>query len=90
MITTIDKAGRIVVPKAIRDAMGLTTGAKVDISYADGRIEIEYAPNEFRVDLLEDGFPVIVPLQEMEPVTDEDLRRIEDDIQAERVRRVLG
>jgi AbrB family looped-hinge helix DNA binding protein len=32
METTIDSVGRIVVPKALRDALGLTPGSKVDIS----------------------------------------------------------
>jgi AbrB family looped-hinge helix DNA binding protein len=30
--TTIDSVGRIVVPKALRDALGLTPGSTVDIS----------------------------------------------------------
>lgn len=30
--TTVDGMGRIVVPKALRDALGLTPGAKVDVS----------------------------------------------------------
>jgi AbrB family looped-hinge helix DNA binding protein len=30
--TTIDAVGRIVVPKPLRDALGLTPGATVDIS----------------------------------------------------------
>jgi len=30
--TTIDSVGRVVVPKPLRDALGLTAGAKVDIS----------------------------------------------------------
>ena len=32
MQTTIDSVGRIVVPKALRDALGLTPGSTVDIS----------------------------------------------------------
>jgi len=32
METTIDGAGRIVVPKALRDRLGLTPGTRVDIS----------------------------------------------------------
>ncbi len=32
METTIDSVGRVVVPKPLRDALGLTAGAKVDIS----------------------------------------------------------
>lgn len=37
METTIDAAGRIVVPKPLRDALGLTPGSLVDISrYGSG------------------------------------------------------
>jgi AbrB family looped-hinge helix DNA binding protein len=37
MHTTIDAAGRIVVPKALRDELGLTPGSTVDISrYGSG------------------------------------------------------
>ncbi len=37
METTIDAVGRIVVPKPLRDALGLTPGSKVDISrYGSG------------------------------------------------------
>jgi AbrB family looped-hinge helix DNA binding protein len=32
MKTTIDSVGRVVVPKPLRDALGLTPGATVDIS----------------------------------------------------------
>jgi AbrB family looped-hinge helix DNA binding protein len=32
METTIDSAGRIVVPKALREALGLSAGSTVDIS----------------------------------------------------------
>jgi AbrB family looped-hinge helix DNA binding protein len=31
MKTTIDKAGRLVIPKSIRDALGLAAGTEVDI-----------------------------------------------------------
>lgn len=30
--TTVDSVGRLVVPKALRDALGLKTGAKVDVT----------------------------------------------------------
>jgi len=32
MKTTIDSVGRIVIPKALRNALGLTAGSTVDIS----------------------------------------------------------
>lgn len=37
MKSTVDAVGRIVVPKALRDALGLTPGSTVDISrYGSG------------------------------------------------------
>ena len=50
MRTTIDAAGRIVVPKALREAMGLTAGRTIDVMFTDGRIEIELAPVEVELD----------------------------------------
>ncbi len=41
MRTTIDRAGRVVIPKAVRDEAGLEAGAEVDVEFRDGRIEIE-------------------------------------------------
>ncbi len=54
MRTTIDAAGRIVVPKALRDAMGLSAGRNLDIVFTDGRLEIEVAPAEVDVELTDD------------------------------------
>ncbi|MHB1639606.1 MAG: AbrB/MazE/SpoVT family DNA-binding domain-containing protein [Candidatus Dormibacteria bacterium] len=37
MIATIDAVGRVVVPKPLRDSLGLRPGSKVDISrYGEG------------------------------------------------------
>ena len=41
MQATIDAAGRIVIPKEVRDWLGLTGVHEVDIREVDGRIEIE-------------------------------------------------
>jgi AbrB family looped-hinge helix DNA binding protein len=41
MRTTIDGAGRIVIPKAIRDALGLVGGTKVDLVIDGVAIRIE-------------------------------------------------
>jgi AbrB family looped-hinge helix DNA binding protein len=40
MSTTIDKAGRLVIPKAIRDRLGLRSGDKLEIEDVEGRIVI--------------------------------------------------
>ena len=44
MKTTIDKAGRLVVPKAVREAARLRPGTRVRFRVREGRIEIEPVP----------------------------------------------
>lgn len=41
MRTTIDRAGRVVIPKQMRDELGLTGGEELEITARDGRIEME-------------------------------------------------
>jgi AbrB family looped-hinge helix DNA binding protein len=41
MKTTIDSAGRIVVPKSLRQALNIKPGQTLDIRAGDGRLEIE-------------------------------------------------
>lgn len=49
MTATIDKAGRLVIPKAIRDAAGLAPGTPLDVRYRQGLIEIEPAAADVRL-----------------------------------------
>ena len=44
MRSTIDRAGRIVVPKAIREAAGLRPGTEVQFRVQGGHVEIEPVP----------------------------------------------
>ena len=73
MRTTIDRAGRIVVPKAMRDELGLTGGTEVEIALADGRIEIEPVPTPVRLEK-RGGHWVAVADREMPPLTQELVR----------------
>jgi AbrB family looped-hinge helix DNA binding protein len=41
MRSTIDHAGRVVIPKAVRESAGLKPGAPLEIAYRDGKVEIE-------------------------------------------------
>lgn len=79
MRTTIDAAGRIVVPKAVRDAMHLTAGRAIDVTFVDGRIEVELAPAEVTVDV-EDGLPIVRPVENLPPLTDEIVRDTIDSV----------
>lgn len=73
MRTTIDGAGRLVIPKAVRDAMGLAPGREVDIVFTQGRIEIELAPALVHVESV-DGLPLLVPDEQLPELTDDQLR----------------
>ena len=51
MKTSIDAAGRVVVPKPLRDALGLTAGSTVDISrYGAGLTLLPVGPTARLVD----------------------------------------
>ena len=43
MKTTIDRAGRVVIPKPMREELGLRGGEELEITAREGRIEIEPA-----------------------------------------------
>jgi AbrB family looped-hinge helix DNA binding protein len=49
MRTTIDAAGRLVVPSAIRAELGLQGGDEVDIALRDGVIQVEPARKPVRL-----------------------------------------
>lgn len=44
MKTAMDAAGRLVIPRKIRERAGLVPGAPLTVRYAAGRVEIEPAP----------------------------------------------
>lgn len=73
MRTTIDGAGRIVVPKSLRDAMRFEAGQQVDIVFTDGRLEIEVAPTPAHVVADDDGVR-LVPDEALPPLTDDVVR----------------
>lgn len=43
MVTAIDSAGRIVVPKPLRDALGFAPGQALEMTATDGRLQITIA-----------------------------------------------
>ncbi|TMD04908.1 MAG: AbrB/MazE/SpoVT family DNA-binding domain-containing protein [Chloroflexi bacterium] len=64
MKTTIDGAGRIVVPKALRDELGVKPGQALEVELRDGRLEIYVAPVEMHLARRRYG-PVAVPKERL-------------------------
>jgi len=73
MRSAIDSAGRVVIPKPLRDRLGLEQGKVVEIRERDGRIEIEPATVPMSL-ARRAGGPVAVPVEELPPLTDEIVR----------------
>ena len=73
MKVAIDAAGRIIVPKPLRDALGLKPGQLLEIRAGEGRLEIEVAPTPMRLERRGKG-AVAVPEQELPALTAEQVR----------------
>ena len=73
MHTTIDSAGRVVIPKSIRDSLGLTGGERIEIRERDGLVEIEPAATPMRLEE-RNGHLVAVPEGELPMLTDDLVR----------------
>lgn len=73
MRSAIDSAGRVVIPKALRDRLQLGRGRAVEISERDGRIEIEAISTPMSL-VKRGGRVVAVPDGKLPPLTDEVVR----------------
>jgi AbrB family looped-hinge helix DNA binding protein len=70
MKTTIDSAGRLVIPKDVRRQAGLHPGDELEVRWRDGRIEIEPVMIPVRLEW-QDGWLVAVPEVDVPPLTED-------------------
>jgi AbrB family looped-hinge helix DNA binding protein len=81
MKAAMDAAGRVVIPKALRLALGFKPGQVLEARVADGRLEIEAQPTPMK--LIRRGKGVVaVPDTKLPPLTGEQVRET-----LERIRR---
>jgi AbrB family looped-hinge helix DNA binding protein len=73
MVVTIDGAGRIVVPKRLREELGFKPGQRLELSAVDGRLEIEHPATPMRLEK-RGGRLVAVTDQPLPPLTSELVR----------------
>lgn len=73
MRVALDAAGRLVIPKSLRQALGLKPGQELEIRAGDGRLEIEIAPTPMRLKKRGKGV-VAVPDTELPALTAEQVR----------------
>ena len=83
MKSAIDSAGRIVIPKPIRDAANLQPGAMLEVIYRDGAVVIEPAPRSVRV-VKRGQLRVAVPAEESPALAAQTVRETRDSIRRKR------
>ena len=72
MRTTIDAGGRVVIPKAMREHLGLGPGAEVEVAEADGKVEI--TPALTPVEVVEVDGRLVARGDGLPPLTDRTVR----------------
>jgi AbrB family looped-hinge helix DNA binding protein len=73
MRVAIDGVGRIVIPKPMRDALGIDGPTELELTEADGKLELTVPYIKAHLEV-RDGFTVIVPDEPVPPMTAEMVR----------------
>ncbi len=75
MRTTIDSAGRIVVPKVLREALSLVPGQPLELEARDGALEVRVPDTPMRLEKGPRGVTA-VPDEPLPVLTAEDVRSV--------------
>jgi len=75
MRTTIDAAGRVVIPKNLRDALGIAGPAEVEVSLVDGHLEIDVPTTPVRLERRGRGLVAVTDVN-MPELTSETVRDV--------------
>jgi AbrB family looped-hinge helix DNA binding protein len=80
MYVTVDRDGRLVIPKALRVALGITPDTQLELIPDGTGLRIEPVTRQQRSIEISDGLPLLGAV-EGAVLTDDDVRRLRDDIQ---------
>ena len=70
MRVAIDRVGRIVIPKSMREALGIGGPTELELTERDGALELTVPYIKAHLEE-RDGFTVIVPDEPVRPLTSE-------------------
>jgi AbrB family looped-hinge helix DNA binding protein len=73
MRVAIDGVGRIVIPKPMREELGITGPTELELTEVDGRLELTVPYMKAHLEV-RNGFTVIVPDEPVPPMTTEMVR----------------
>lgn len=73
----MDRAGRIVLPKPVRDQLHLDPGSEFDLVVDGWSLRLEPAGTRIRQVVEVDGWPVLEPV-DATTIGDDDVRRLRD------------
>lgn len=79
----IDRSGRVVIPKRIRDAAGFEPGVPLEVRVRDGVVELSVAPRD--IELVRKGRLLVA--RALEPGPTLTAREVSEAIDADRQRR---
>lgn len=79
MRATIDGAGRVVIPQAVRRRLGLDAGTRLEIEEVDGAVVLR-PDSKVVAEIGADGLPLLRAPEGTPPLTSEDVRRVLEDV----------
>ena len=77
MMVTIDKAGRVVIPKDARERLSITADTELELTVQGDTIQLAPVRQPGRTISVVDGFPRIGAIEGM-PITDADVQAWRD------------
>jgi AbrB family looped-hinge helix DNA binding protein len=75
MRVAIDKVGRMVIPKQMRDGLGVDGPTELEVTEVDGKLELTVPYMKAHLEV-RDGLSVIVPDEPVPPLTAEMVREV--------------
>lgn len=79
MLVTVDLVGSVVLPKPLRDALGIGPDTELELIPDGSGLRLEPVQRRERSVSSSDGLPILSPVDGV-VLTDDDVRRMRDDL----------